>query len=1251
MKIAKLFVLGALLLMGNSVMAEIVDGVRQQPKPKTVGFQAEEEYYLYNVDAAQFFTQGNAYGTQASTSIGSGLKVKFVKYTQESSEWDGKTYLFNDYRNNAWFYVFFDSETGLYVDLGNQTDKNPGWEVEENGGGTFLLSASETVPTNIPNKSQTFTGGLTKQEGKYVGLDLSKDASNTALHPFLAPGEGVCLNWAFVAVEEYEALASQLELYVASVPLKEVLDKAKAIGADVAAQEAVYLNESSTVEQLNKAVEDVKTAITKREKELAEEGIKTATAENPVDVTILYVTNPDFAGNDGKTGWSGTEFGAVNAKDNAEHYAKNYDTYQTIKDLPAGVYAVGVNAFYRAGNPEPAYENYKAANADSRNAKLYAATTTDTLMASIVSPFVGAPTAKVGVGNESEVKDGEVSYWIPNNMEAAEYYMHTLGLYANSVFNAVEDGTLTLGVRKDVTIGGDWTIFDDFSLTYYGNGADAYQMWFDVALPELDIYTGVELPKNHTAKYVEDYTSTFAKLNGQKVSNREETMVAIQDAKDAAEAITLNISLWAQFEALIEEALAVSTNSDLDVAYTGPLNVWARRDAPLALQKLEMTNEELQAEVDRITKAIDEARKHPAGDNVDMTNMLTNPGFENGTTGWTIYNPTGGVAAHGGTDTNKCFEAWNNSNFDIYQVVKNAPKGIYAISVQGFYRYMRDASGYNAYQAQEVDEVKPGKAPVYIYMNDNQTSFTNIYGDPIQITDPDFYVPQSSNNRQEVVDEATGITYYYPNNMSDAAIAFANNMYTQSAYGVVANDGDEMRIGVKGNTSQKGDSWCIWDNFKLTFMGFDNKDVVEPILKTTLESTKDLVNSPMPNSVKAVLETSRANADAALASGNGVDMFNALSALLTANSAANTSIALYAQVQAALEKLADALNVSESTDEVYYAADDLYKDIDDAMQSGEMEDSDVEKALEDIAYWIKQLKVPADLVEASDANPKDCTYFIENPDYASMNNDGWTIEGANPGFNEASNGLIEVWNSNFDEYQEFDYLPAGTYAVSVQGFYRYGSTQNEYDTYTANPDENNYLTLYAVVGDNEYAAAMPRLASDGAEEHTSTRFTDNEETGVRTFDAGDDLLEGDAWQWKWMTEPEIAEDSLSATGIRIANGMIPAANLFSEGKFTGPELFFTVGDDGKARIGLKKQEATNTYDSWCIWDNWKLTYYGSKSKNDPTAIEDVADKTAVVKREFFNVSGARVNSTAKGIVIVKETLSNGAVKVKKVTVK
>jgi hypothetical protein len=58
--------------------------------------------------------------------------------------------------------------------------------------------------------------------------------------------------------------------------------------------------------------------------------------------------------------------------------------------------------------------------------------------------------------------------WVPNTMsEAASYFAS--GLYPNKVDAWVTDGTLRIGIRKESGESGDWVIFDNFRLTYYGS--------------------------------------------------------------------------------------------------------------------------------------------------------------------------------------------------------------------------------------------------------------------------------------------------------------------------------------------------------------------------------------------------------------------------------------------------------------------------------------------------------------------------------------------------------------------------------------------------------------------------------------------------------------------------------------------------------------------------------------------------------------------------------------------------------------
>jgi len=311
------------------------------------------------------------------------------------------------------------------------------------------------------------------------------------------------------------------------------------------------------------------------------------------------------------------------------------------------------------------------------------------------------------------------------------------------------------------------------------------------------------------------------------------------------------------------------------------------------------TMEELQAAIDSAQPIYIQAliNNAPDKENVDVTMALVNPDFEQDETGWTVVaTPGSGANGHagnvrpGGSATNHCYEAWNNSSFDIYQSLTGMPVGVYEIEVQGFYRYGRGDNAWNAYLAQNVDYVKPEGVPVYIYLNNSQTNFVNVFGDPKQITNESFYSVGSS----DYSSQSNGTTYYFPNGMASAAIAFSNNMYTQSAFGLIAKEGDQFRIGVKGNSSQLGDSWCIWDNFKLYYRGF-KPEVVKPVLEKAVADINIYAGLPMGKSVYALMNSALAAAQQAIDQNDGTAMFNALNALYDAKSTIQASKDLFAE--------------------------------------------------------------------------------------------------------------------------------------------------------------------------------------------------------------------------------------------------------------------------------------------------------------------------------------------------------------------
>ena len=251
--------------------------------------------------------------------------------------------------------------------------------------------------------------------------------------------------------------------------------------------------------------------------------------KNWIDVTDAYIINPRFDNNDITTGWEGTQLGAYNPVENAEHYEKTYDTYQQLSGLKAGIYRVSLNAFYRCGDANSDYSAYNSDNhEDNQYARLYAYSSKNYYDSPIVLASSAALESSLG-GDVSYVWSG---WCIPNNMEAAHYWFEK-GYYNNYVDCEVEnDGMLTLGIRKDEWIGMDWTCLDNWKLEYWGTIVNVTS----ITLSE----TNVEL----TESEVHDLTATVAPSNATYMNvswSSTKESVATVDSKGQITAVGVGV--------------------------------------------------------------------------------------------------------------------------------------------------------------------------------------------------------------------------------------------------------------------------------------------------------------------------------------------------------------------------------------------------------------------------------------------------------------------------------------------------------------------------------------------------------------------------------------------------------------------------------------------------------------------------------------------------------------------------------------
>lgn len=168
------------------------------------------------------------------------------------------------------------------------------------------------------------------------------------------------------------------------------------------------------------------------------------------DLTPL-IANADFS--KGSAAWEvNTLFTQANGQV-AEFYNKNFDFHQTITNLPAGDYEIGVQSFFRNGNKEVAYAAH-ADGSESLDAVFYANDVEEPVMS---------------LYNDSSSRYTFSSYTYPDNVSQANEAFNTYGLYNNTIkLTLAKTGDITLGIRKESWTASDWCCFDNFTLHYLG---------------------------------------------------------------------------------------------------------------------------------------------------------------------------------------------------------------------------------------------------------------------------------------------------------------------------------------------------------------------------------------------------------------------------------------------------------------------------------------------------------------------------------------------------------------------------------------------------------------------------------------------------------------------------------------------------------------------------------------------------------------------------------------------------------------
>lgn len=362
---------------------------------------------------------------------------------------------------------------------------------------------------------------------------------------------------------------------------------------------------------------------------------------------------------------------------------------------------------------------------------------------------------------------------------------------------------------------------------------------------------------------------------------------------------------------------------------------------------------------------------------VDATWLILDPNFgrnQRNKLTWTISANNKNLG--GGDVVNYVAESYK-SEFELSQVLSKAPKGVYQLTAQAYYRVEADGT----------DEILP-----VIYANEATS--------PFQLR--------------------TGTE----NSMTDASHSFSSGLYeVEPVYVEVAEDG-ALTVGAKleGNSTL----WSVWDNFALTYYGADasidavkNSSVFTDLAKL-IKDGEALLDQVEVDKVKNALSKAIEAGKAA----KSLDECNAAMADLKEAVASAEGSVKAKDVLPKMKELVDMNNIATAE-----ALEEYYGQWVTKYQEGTITKAEA-SALQDptvITGWHASITCDNYLLSAWDAEPD-----FQSPYYINT----WSVEGDNDGTNFHV-PFIEYWTGDDNSLGEktmtaaIDGVPAGKYTVEA----------------------------------------------------------------------------------------------------------------------------------------------------------------------------------------------------------------------------
>lgn len=289
-----------------------------------------------------------------------------------------------------------------------------------------------------------------------------------------------------------EAIDNAQTRYEDNEATSETSETAKGLyNAAMTTAQGIYDNGTAADAEIPAAIKALNGGVTKY---VINDITANASVDKPADITKV-IANSDFA-TMSSTGWNVIDgnmgFQADNSVEAGEFYNCTFNLQQTLVGLPAGMYRLTTQAFYRNGNDasakvdgsddqlkydvnENAYLYFSDKEIPTEEGKKVATELPESKQA--IKTITAHKIAEddwnsVGLSAAGGLKKMDDGMYIPDNMITAQaFFKSDAGsAYDSEPLNFNYDGNsdFRIGLIKNVTVTNDWTIVKNFKLYYLG---------------------------------------------------------------------------------------------------------------------------------------------------------------------------------------------------------------------------------------------------------------------------------------------------------------------------------------------------------------------------------------------------------------------------------------------------------------------------------------------------------------------------------------------------------------------------------------------------------------------------------------------------------------------------------------------------------------------------------------------------------------------------------------------------------------